>query len=74
MELRDVPSAAFRNRCGYRRTVELYPAAGIAQRCTAIKYYSSQPVGLRHVPLNLVKMIHQDEWHLLRCYSWSRKA
>ncbi|CAM9899670.1 unnamed protein product, partial [Bubo scandiacus] len=41
---------------------------GIAQRCTAIKYRFSQPVHLLSVLFNLMKMIHQDEWCLLRVY------
>ncbi|KAM7079340.1 transmembrane protein 178A isoform 2-T2 [Molossus nigricans] len=39
--------------------------AGIAQRCTAIKYHFSQPIRLRNIPFNLTKTIQQDEWHLL---------
>ncbi|KAM6084887.1 LOW QUALITY PROTEIN: transmembrane protein 178A [Theristicus caerulescens] len=37
---------------------------GIAQQCTAIKYYFSQPVCLHNFPFN-PKMIHQHECHLL---------
>lgn len=45
---------------------------GIAQRCTAVKYHFSQPIRLRNIPFNLTKIIQQDEWHLLRKYSWER--
>ncbi|EPY74575.1 hypothetical protein CB1_001962002 [Camelus ferus] len=43
----------------------LLERAGIAQRCTAIKYHFSQPIRLRNIPFNLTKTIQQDEWHLL---------
>ncbi|KYO18384.1 transmembrane protein 178A [Alligator mississippiensis] len=43
----------------------LQEEAGIAQRCTAIKYHFSQPIRLRNIPFNLTKTIQQDEWHLL---------
>ncbi|XP_019745175.1 transmembrane protein 178A, partial [Hippocampus comes] len=39
--------------------------AGIAERCTAVKYHFSQPIRLRNIPLNLTRSIQQDEWHLL---------
>lgn len=42
------------------------PCAGIAERCTSVKYHFSQPIRLRNIPLNLTRTIQQDEWHLLR--------
>lgn len=42
------------------------PYAGIAERCTSVKYHFSQPIRLRNIPLNLTRTIQQDEWHLLR--------
>ncbi len=42
------------------------PCAGIADRCTSVKYHFSQPIRLRNIPLNLTRTIQQDEWHLLR--------
>ncbi|KAI4871888.1 hypothetical protein NFI96_032253 [Prochilodus magdalenae] len=39
--------------------------AGIADRCTSVKYHFSQPIRLRNIPLNLTRTIQQDEWHLL---------
>ncbi|TNN23206.1 Transmembrane protein 178A [Liparis tanakae] len=44
----------------------LSSVAGIADRCTAVKYHFSQPIRLRNIPLNLTRTIQQDEWHLLR--------
>ncbi|XP_058021049.1 transmembrane protein 178A isoform X1 [Ahaetulla prasina] len=39
---------------------------GIAQRCTAIKYHFATPIRrLWNIPINLTKIIQQDEWHLL---------
>ncbi|KAM3855358.1 transmembrane protein 178A isoform 1-T1 [Vipera latastei] len=39
---------------------------GIAQRCTAIKYHFAIPIRrLWSIPINLTKIIQQDEWHLL---------
>ncbi|KAK9412145.1 putative transmembrane protein [Crotalus adamanteus] len=40
---------------------------GIAQRCTTIKYHFATPIRrLWNIPINLTKIIQQDEWHLLR--------
>lgn len=47
---------------------DLSNPAGIADRCTAVKYHFSQPIRLRNIPLNLTRTIQQDEWHLLREY------
>ncbi len=48
------------------------PCAGIADRCTSVKYHFSQPIRLRNIPLNLTRTIQQDEWHLLR--KWSKAS
>ncbi|ELW71676.1 Transmembrane protein 178 [Tupaia chinensis] len=62
----DFTSAHLGSRC-YMVLFETFtlPYAGIAQRCTAIKYHFSQPIRLRNIPFNLTKTIQQDEWHLL---------
>ncbi|NXV51009.1 T178A protein, partial [Uria aalge] len=46
------------------RNISSSSPAGIARRCTAIKYHISQLACLCNVPFNLMKMIHQDECHL----------
>uniref|UniRef100_A0A8D0GGW6 Transmembrane protein 178A n=1 Tax=Sphenodon punctatus TaxID=8508 RepID=A0A8D0GGW6_SPHPU len=50
---------------GIDRDLDSLVERGIAQRCTAIKYYFSQPIRLQNIPFNLTKTIQQDEWHLL---------
>ncbi|XP_010286279.1 PREDICTED: transmembrane protein 178A, partial [Phaethon lepturus] len=44
----------------------------ITQRCSAMKNHFSQPVCVCYVPFNLMKMIYQDEWHLLKVFNLRR--
>ncbi|XP_007435106.1 transmembrane protein 178A isoform X2 [Python bivittatus] len=51
---------------GVDRDLDSLVDKGIAQRCTAIKYHFATPIRrLWNIPINLTKIIQQDEWHLL---------
>lgn len=44
----------------------LFTSTGLVPRCTPIKYYYSSSALPRHLPINLINTIRQDEWHALR--------